>query len=315
MTSRCFPGRTSFTSLVLTVLLSQAAVAQVAVTGSGYTDHPLMSGFPDSEIIETDYEEDINYTLVLGSLQRSRGEVEAEASERIRGNVTKILYEVSQDFIGEDVVEYFREQIRERNYTELFSCEGRGCGSSNYWANDIFRNRILYGPERNQYYIAMRGNLGLEQEPSIALYIITRSNRRLYAYLEIIEAGGSVPVVTIIEPEDLLAQLEEDRSIVLPAIAFDDNDRLTVNSDVNYLAELFAADADLQAYLVSHLPGDAPLETLLERSLQRAQTLRSRLIELGVAAERISAQGLGPLAPLCDGSDCGERVELVIRQP
>lgn len=298
----------------MTILLWPGIVFSQGVSeGGGLSDHPLMSGFPDSEIVEVSFEEDVNYTLVLSSLQRTRGAVVADASERIRADVTRILYEVSQDFTGADVLEFFREQMNERAYTELFSCEGRNCGNSNYWANDIFRNRILYGPERNQFYVAMRGNLGLEVEPSIALYIATRSNRRIYAYLEFIEPGGGVPVTILVEPEDLLNQLNEDGAVVLPAIAFDDEDQLTANSDLDYLVQLFEIDDQLRVHLVSHLSGSGPLEMLLERSRVRAELVRQRLLEGGVSPERISAQGVGPLAPLCNGSNCRERIELVLQ--
>ena len=46
-------------------------------------------------------------------------------------------------------------------------------GAVNYWANDIFKRRILYGPERNQYYLAARSNTALAEDPFLALYLIT----------------------------------------------------------------------------------------------------------------------------------------------
>jgi len=119
----------------------------------GFSDHSLVAGFADSEIIERELHRDINYRIILGALERVRGEVIPENSERLRGDVTKITYEVSQEFTGDDVYAFYQEQLTAKNYEVLYSCGGRECGSSNYWANDIFRNRILYGPERNQHFI------------------------------------------------------------------------------------------------------------------------------------------------------------------
>ena len=201
--------------LVTSTLLS----AQVE---NNFRDHPLLSRFPDSEIAGVEFDEDVNYRLVMSSLQRTRGLVSSEVSERFRGDVTKIVYEVSEEFNGQDVFNFFREQIQERNYEELFSCAGRECGSSNYWANDIFSNRILYGPERNQYYLALRAGPAVESAPHIALYIITRGNRRIYAYLEIIEVGGTESRIDIVSPNTQLETLREQGFIIVPDVEFDE---------------------------------------------------------------------------------------------
>jgi len=299
-------------TVAMTLVVAQAN-AQLPLVSSGLADHPLLARFPDSEIVEAQFREDVIHTLVLGSLQRKREEVVPEASERIRGNVTQLLYEVSQEFTGDDVYQFFLQQMRDKSYQSLFSCEGRACGSSNYWANDIFKNRILYGPERNQYYMAMRTNLGVENEPSISLYIITRANRRIYAYVEVIETGGELPPINVIETNAVLSLLQEAGSVVLPGISFGSDDRITADSDVNYLVELLLADPTLRVYLVGHLQGDEAFPLLQQRSLQRAATLKQLLIDRGVEAARIDAQGVGPLVPTCAVSYCSERIEMVLQ--
>lgn len=297
-------------AIVLAVL---QAHGQLPLVPSGLTDHPLLARFPDSEIVEAQFREDVIYTLVLGGLQRKREEVVPEASERIRGNVTQLLYEVSQEFTGDDVHQFFLQQMRDKSYQPLFSCEGRACGSSNYWANDIFKNRILYGPERNQFYMAMRTNLGVENEPSISLYIITRANRRIYAYVEVIETGGELPPINVIETNAVLSLLQEAGSVVLPGISFGSDDRITGDSDVGYLVELLLADPNLRVYLVGHLQGEEAFPLLQQRSLQRAATLKQMLVDRGVESTRIDAQGVGPLVPTCAVSYCSERIEMVLQ--
>ncbi len=312
---------TSYNSF--SVLLSQTAVvflalaggayAQPGAAGSNFSDHALLERFPDSEIINLEFQEDVNYRIVLGGLQRTRGQVVADDSKRLRGDVTRITYEVSQQFTGEDVVQFFREQFQETELTTLFDCSGRACGSSNYWANDIFRNRILYGPERNQYYMAARTNTGAEVESYIALYIITRGNRKIYAYLEFFEIEGSPPVIETVGTADLLQTLRNSGSTVLPGISFTASDQLQEGVDMSQLVELLQDDPTINVYLVSHLQDSQTIETLMRRSLSRAQLLRQRLIDLGVDASRISAQGVGPLSPSCEGAACANRVEFVLR--
>ena len=276
-----------------------------------YVDHPLLARFPDSEIVDYEFAEDENHRVVLGSLQRTRGVVVPEDSELLRGNVTRITYEASQDFTGEDVYRFFLQQMREKNYREMFTCVGRACGSGNYWANDIFRNRALYGPERNQYYLSMQAGLGLQTEPRISIYVITRGNRRIYAYVEIVEVGGAVGTSASVEA--LLVSLRTDGAVVLPALNYDDYDRLAANADFTVPLGILQADDSLQVYLVGHLQGEGGVEELTRRSRVRAEWLREALISAGVDAARITAAGVGPLAPVCNGGDCAERMEMVLR--
>ena len=294
---------------LLFLLISPGLIAQP----NSFRDHPLFARFPDSEITDIEFVEDVNYRLVLSSLQRTRGLVSSEASERIRGDVTKIIYEVSNEFSGQDVYDYFREQIQRQSYTELFTCVGRECGSSNYWANDVFRNRVLYGPERNQFYLAFRAGPEAELSPHMALYIITRGNRRLYAYFEVVEIGGTETRIDIVDTTDLISTLESQSSIVIPGISFEDDLGLTDNSDLTSTVNLLQADPSLRVYLVVHLSGDEDVDALIQRSQQRSNVLRQLLIGRGIDGNRIIAKGVGPLAPSCNVSVCGDRVELVLQ--
>ena len=276
---------------------------------TGPADHPLFSGFPDAGISEFETGENVNYRVVLGSLQSTRGQVAPEASERVRGNLTRILYEVSSGFTGRDVYDFFVEQMESRGYRELFTCTGRACGSSEYWANDIFGNRILYGPVRNQFYLAM----GSEPPGQfyISAYVITRINRQLLAYLEIIELEDAAVKPVEAAPGFMLEQLRETGGVIVPGLAFGAGDRLAADAGLDAVAEMLRLDPELRLFIVAHLQGEGDLEQLLARSEARARAVRQSLLAQGIDAERLTARGLGPLAPLCAAQDCAERVELV----
>ena len=320
--------------LPLVILLLGFPVVSAAQSDElvvGFSDHSLVAGFADSEIIERELHRDINYRIILGALERVRGEVIPENSERLRGDVTKITYEVSQEFTGDDVYAFYQEQLTAKNYEVLYSCGGRECGSSNYWANDIFRNRILYGPERNQHFIAFRANPALEESPYFSVYIITRVNRKIYAHIEIVEPAGTqeseqiAATIEIDEPEiqepfnavvvsNLLQRLQEQGSVILPPISFQSNDSLAGPVNLESLVSALNSDQGLSVYVVAHLKQDAQsLQELMQRSLARANSLRQALIAAGIDAQRIEATGVGPLAPSCASGDCEERVEIVLR--
>ena len=305
------------------------SVAQSQDVVVGFSDHSLL----ESEIVERELLRDINYRIVLGGLERVRGEVIPEEFERLRGDVTKITYVVPEEFSGQDVYEFFQEQLQSKEYQLLFDCQGRECGSSNYWANDIFRNRILYGPERNQYYMAFRENAALESDAFFVLYIITRVNRTIYAHVEIIEPAGTqepeqVAAEAPEEPSsegpqedsgetDLAQQLLQQGSVILPQFDFQSDDRLTAPVNVAAIVDALNSDESLSVYVVAHLQeDDQTLQELMRRSTLRANALRQALIAAGIGAQRIEAAGVGPLAPSCslgDRGDCADRVELVLR--
>lgn len=293
-------------AISLLLLVGNAGAQQV-----GPADHALFSGFPDAEISEFETLENVNYRVVLGSLQSTRGQVAPEASERVRGNLTRILYQVSGGYTGQDVYDFLVEQMDLRGYRELFTCTGRACGSSEYWANDIFGNRILYGPVRNQFYLAM----GSEPPGQFfaSAYVITRINRQLLAHLEIIELEGSAVNPVEAGPAFLLEQLRETGGVVVPGLEFGADDRPAVDADLDAVAELLRLDPEMRLFVVAHLQGEGGLEQLLARSEARAEAVRQSLIERGIEAERLTARGLGPLAPLCAAADCAERVELVLQ--
>ena len=269
--------------LLLLALLSTPAHAQSAGEQTAGADHPLLMRFPDSEIVEYDRTNELNHQLVLGTLQRTRGEVVPESAERLKGRVTRIVYAIPSDYQVSDVREFFAQQLRERGDSILFSCEGRACGSSNYWANDIFKRRILYGPERNQYYLAARSNTALENDPFLALYLITRANKRLYAYVEIIESEIAVAPQALVNEGLLAATLREKGSVVLPWVQFNTADggeeELDDPSALDYLVRLLRTDPEIRVYLVSHLSGpERSLESLLEQSEKRAQLIKAVLL-------------------------------------
>ena len=71
----------------------------------------------------------------------------------------------------------------------LFWCERRDCGESSLWANEIFRNARLYGSDEDQAFILLRRS-GDDHDTLIALYAITRGNKRAFLHVEQFEANA-----------------------------------------------------------------------------------------------------------------------------
>lgn len=298
---------------LLFVSQGAAAWAQLSGTSSGAVDHELIERFPGAEIVDYRTPGTTNYRLALDRMQRVNGRVSAGREERVNGTLTRITYRIPEGYSGADVFAHYSAQMLASG-PELYRCQGRGCGSSSFWANDVFENRILYGPEAEQYYIA--STLGsAEQRVSayLALYVITRGNRRVYAHLDIIELPNLVSDSRTRSPQALALHLQQQGSLTLQGIGFDARDQFQDDGGFSVLLDTLRNSPLIKVYIVAHLGGEGALEDLLARSTQRAQSLASALIAAGIIETRVLAQGVGPLAPACLQGPCAERVEIVLR--
>jgi outer membrane protein OmpA-like peptidoglycan-associated protein len=283
---------------------------------SAASDYAGFQRFPGSDI--SDYREEPRavYNLALGRMQRVDGRVVPSNDERLQGRLTRITYEVPSGFTAEEVYSYWRDQLLTGGQSPLFECQGRGCGSSNYWANDKFGNRVLYGPESNQYYLATTFQSTRDSRPVTgyaALYAITRANRRVYAHLDYLELPADASGEITMTPEAVILRMNQDGSVVLRNLSFGDDDALVDDSGIDMIVQTLRRDSLLQVYLVAHLQGDGDLDNLMERSARRANALKEALVGAGIDESRLEAHGVGPLAPYCRPGPCDERVEMVLR--
>lgn len=310
--------RSLLSSLAATLLCMGMASVFADVPGS--SDYPGINRFPGSEIVNFQREDNTVYALALGRMQRAAGTVAPSSAERFSGNLWRVTYRIPDGFDAQEVYNHFRAQLLVAGQRELFACQGRGCGSSNFWANDQFNNRILYGPEANQYYMAstfQTESQGQERLGYAALYVVTRANRRMYAHLDFLELSGARAdeqrAGVLATAQAMQLRLQDDGVIVIPGLSFNEDDELVDEQGLQLLAEVMQADALISVYLVAHLSDDQSLDVLQRRSMNRALAVQQALIALGVDAERLSPQGVGPLAPYCRPGPCGARVEAVLQ--
>ncbi len=270
-------------------------------------EQSLVKPFPNSTLVTSTFAEDIVYQVPLGILQRIRGRAAPEKQQRVNGDVTKLLYEVSDEFDGADVLAFFEQQFQEAGLEKLFACEGRSCGSSNDWANDVFGNRVLYGPSQNQFFMAYIDR-SLAGDNYFVSYIITRGNGRLYAYIELIETAGAEG-----GPTELSEALLRNRFIVLSNLSFQDDELVSDEGSISELVSVLKLNPDIDLYIVAHLQATDEFDLTQIRSQKRADSVATSLIEAGIEPARLIAKGVGPLSPGCAEEACQNRVEVVLR--
>ena len=280
------------------------AVAGAAADLSGAADLDGLPRFPRAWIVAYEREDDFApREFVVSAVEKIRRELRIERKLRLEATVLRVTYQVPVGTPLDEVVAHYQEAL---GPSALFTCRGRDCGRSNGWANQVFGQAILYGPEANQFYIAAdRGG------ELVSAYVIERGNRRIYAHVEALRPRELVVVaanVTLVE--DLagkgfvaLEQVRPRRDGSIPQAGL---------AALDAVAPRLRTFERLTLYVVCHLYGPEDAGVLLTNSAACARTARERLQAglTGAAAPELVPFGAGPLLPRPNGA--AARIELVL---
>jgi outer membrane protein OmpA-like peptidoglycan-associated protein len=294
-------------SLVHSLSSSDNLYASEASTDiPGSSDSVFLKRYPRSHIIDFEKSsEEVTYDLILGSLKEINQVLSPKKSRGLSGLLTRMTYRIPNGIRTREVSEHFKSQMTAGGEI-LFSCEERQCGSSSYWANRVFQKAELYGPEEYQYLLV--GQFMQDNRQYLAtVYTIQRGNRRVYTHLEVIEAQLAIGM----DPASMLGILQSDGILRLDNVAFDASNHLIDDPKViGDLVTLLNINSSVNVYIVGHGADQGNLDADQTKSKQRAEQLVARLVEGGIAADRLSAQGVGPLAPIKGVSS--NRIDLVM---
>jgi hypothetical protein len=133
----------------------------------------------------------MGHQIVLGSLRKINHEPEPEDSKFVRGRKSTWIYYVPQMQHTQNVSDYLKVQFEQLG-TVLFNCAGRTCGSSSYWANQLLRKALLYGPEQYQHYYAIEL---FDGSGYLVVYIGQRATRKIYLYVETVDTRIEAPII------------------------------------------------------------------------------------------------------------------------
>jgi len=285
-------------ALGTTLLLTAQVVMAADVGGS---EDPLgMQRFPHSWIVGYERDDSLRpREYVLGRVDKTRRDVRVEHEVRASATREYATYEMPAGTVPADVVAHYENLVGSE---PLFSCSGRDCGRSNHWANHIFKQAILYGPDQNQFYFAAEYS-----EALIAVYIIERGNKRIYAHLEVLRPENKV---ALSYNDEIFERLAGDGVVVIDGLtplgtgAFNERDTDLLRA----LAEGLHVFQGQTIYVVCHLYGSEDADVLIDRAGSCAETAVAALtIEKGPELVPFAA---GPLMPKAGGSQ--SRLELIL---
>lgn len=293
--------------IILTVLSLAAATAAASEDLPGSADLPGIPRFPASWILEyAPGDAIVPYEYVFGPVTKSGAFVRGKESLRLRGRVTKVTYQIPPGVTSVEVFAHFQSLVAVVQDDHAFLCSGRDCGRSQHWASGIFENPTLYGPDKNQFYLASPFSYRGE-EYLLSIYVIQRGNRRVYAHLELLSVEEMSGLTGTAE---LMEELNRNGHAVIEGVGIEVSGAVALSSELRErLRRALESLANRRVYVVCHLYGAGDADTLIENSRRCARNFVQALGDF--PGPDLVAFGAGPLFPRSrSGSE--SHVELVI---
>lgn len=172
---------------ILTVLLLLVAIPQAL-------SMPLLNIEAEqieSRVIETPE----RHKIFIGRLKKIANTLSPEDALTVVGQYSAQTYRVQPDINLDEVIEALADNVQ-KNLTPIYQCRGRGCGSSNEWANAVFGVPELYGPEETQYYWVGQSK---SREDYVLIYASQRSNKPVFLQIDRIQGAGGGVITELLE--------------------------------------------------------------------------------------------------------------------
>ncbi|MCF4996683.1 DUF4892 domain-containing protein [Pseudomonas syringae] len=188
----------------------------------GSQDLSIVPRLADAQIVDYRARTEMERIYPMGSIRKISGQLRFDGQVSARGQTTSVTYELPPEHAATEAFTAAREALQDQDAELLFWCQARDCGESSLWANEVFSNAKLFGADEQQAYLLLR--LAAPQDNTlVALYSITRGNRKAYLHVEQFEA--SAPLGELLPTSaTLLRQLRSTGELEFPKLSGDPDD-------------------------------------------------------------------------------------------
>lgn len=229
-------------------------------------DSLVIDPFPRAEVARERIQPGVDHTVVIGNIRRINNQLRAEREVQAVGELIRTSWRIPAGHGAREAMAHAVSQLQAHPHTTLFFCEGRECGSSSLWANQVLNNARLYGPEDNQLYLALR----LDDEPQrfISLYAITRGNQQVYLHMDQLTPEQPVTELLYPTPATLGKILRAEGELLLPEMDSAESQSAVADAWLDLTARMLRSDNRLRIS-VSGAQAPAFVEGLLERNINQ----------------------------------------------
>ena len=312
--------RHSLAAVVMTLLAVGFAVSTAAQTTA--KDHPLISRYPGSEIKvafgqqEYSVKEFDEIVLPMGPFQKGK----FTKTERVEGKATRLAYVNPRDRSTLEIFRIYQQALTKGGFQTLFACGAAECGDA---------STVLNEPTPDLGYWCVSSAI---QCPEPMRYIVAKLPRaagNVYAavkvrteetYLIVVELKPMQAGMVTVDAQALAEDITKSGHVAIYGIYFDTGKSIMKPESkpvIGEIAKLLNSQATLKLHVVGHTDNVGTLPSNMTLSKQRAEAVVNALVnDHHIAAARLIANGVGPLAPVAsnaaeDGRAKNRRVELV----
>ena len=312
---------------LLVALAAGFAAAAAAQDAPGSRDHPMIARYKGSVIRAQTRQDFDSYTLPLGPADKS--ETKFQKQQNVEGKVFKTLYTAPAGASPLAIYRSYQNALTQAGFETLYTCAPKECSPDGRLQYSFRATR----PWTN--YIGDMGGHSLQDENS---YLLVVRHPKTNTYAVILasqfygDASNVVYVVDVVETKPLEGGLvkvdakamAEDISktghVSIYGIYFD-TDKSVIKPEskqsIAEIAKLLNEQPSLRLHVVGHTDNVGVLGHNMTLSKQRAEAVVNALVsDYKIAASRLIANGVGPLAPVAsnaaeEGRAKNRRVELV----
>lgn len=317
---------TQFIALILLALLITPAGFAEDVEGS--KDHPMVSRYEGSSIVDYDFRAFDSYEILLGKVKRdpeNPSEKIAESSENLEGKVTKISYYLPEDRSTLEVFRNYEDALKAAGFEIIFTCANKECGGRDF-NNKVVEYKSGFGDNySDQRFLAAKLTRD-EGDVYVSLYTVKNTSgggpdrNHIYTEVDVIEVAPMQEAMVTVDASAMAEEIFETGSISIYGILFD-FDKADIKpesaSTIKEIVTLLNNNPDLKLFIVGHTDNKGSLDYNTNLSQKRAEAVVAVLVsEHGIESSRITPKGLAFLAPVAsnsteEGRAKNRRVELV----
>ena len=256
---------------------------------------------------------------------------DAPATRPLTGRVIWSAFRLERETSTAEVIEGYRTRLARLGFAPLFECRTRGCGGFDF----RFEAQLLPAPgmliDTDDF-----AQLSMERagDQSFASILVSRVLDAVHIQTVLVASAEPQTTIrtspkietapsTVILPQDekaLFDRLTAEGHVPIDGLEFEPGGAgLSPGSaeTLDLLGRLLNRN-EISVVIVGHSDNVGGLKPNIDLSRKRAQSVLRALLERGVLAEQLSAEGVGFLAPRVsndtpEGREMNRRVELVLR--
>ncbi len=329
---------------------SPQQIALLSQNLPGSADHPLVGRYKDSVILAQTQKAFDELVLPNGPSQGKTYASDKKFSSAIaaQGRVSRIIYIAPQGRSSLEVMTNFLDSSRANGFEPIFGCVGEQCGESfpllkyrwdkpetkvlgaNYDQNRKLMIDAVFDQLVEMRYALLKKS-GADGDSYVAIYgglhrggsfgdFSAALQDRVGVLIEVVEPRAMERRMEVVSASEIGGKVANEGKAIFYGILFDfDKTDIKAESEPQLaeMAKFLKENAQLRVFVTGHTDNKGALDYNVGLSGRRADSVVKALVtRFGINAARLTARGLGPLAPVAsnrseEGRARNRRVELV----